>query len=234
MIASTSGSELARRVEPHRRQPQALAEDLGGGAVAAGGGAADVRPVGAHAGEAEERALVEGRRHHVHVGQVAAAEVGIVVDEDVARRERARGADHRLHGERHRAEMDRQVRALRHHLAGDVEEAAGVVARHLEERRVGGLGEHHLHLLGGAVERVLHHLEGGGIELAVDTARRLSHDGSSRGSSKPPGVRPARASRAGRRRSCPSPRRSSGPVRSPPGLERVARQHVARERARSP
>ena len=33
--------------------------------------------------EAEQRAFVERRGHDVHVGQVAAAEVGVVVDEDV-------------------------------------------------------------------------------------------------------------------------------------------------------
>ena len=51
----------AGRVQPHRRQPQPLTEDLGGGAVGAGRSAADVRPVRPHAGEAEQRALVEGR-----------------------------------------------------------------------------------------------------------------------------------------------------------------------------
>ena len=111
------------------------------------------------------RPLVEGRRDHVDVGQMAAAEVGVVVDEHIARLERGRRLDHRLDRQRHRAEMDRQVRSLRHHLAAHVEEPARVVAGHLEQRRVRGLGQHDLHLLGRAVERVLDDLERRGIGL---------------------------------------------------------------------
>ena len=156
----------ARRAEPHRRQAQALAEDLGGGPVAARCGAADVRPVRPHAREAQQGAIEEGRGDDVHVGQVAPAEVGIVVDEDVARLEAAPGLDHRLHGQRHGAQVNGQIRSLGHHLAVDVEEPAGVVAGHLEDGRVGGLGEDDLHLLCGGVERVLDDLEGGGIAVA--------------------------------------------------------------------
>ena len=62
-------------------------------------------------------ALGESRPHHVHVGQMAAAEIGIVVDEHVAvvhvgRKRR----DHGAHRIGHRAEVDRQVGPLRHHL----------------------------------------------------------------------------------------------------------------------
>ena len=77
-----------RGVEAHGRQAQALAVDLGRRAVAAGRAAADVRPVGAHAGPAEQPALEKGRRDDVDVGEMAAAEVRVVVDEDVAGRRR--------------------------------------------------------------------------------------------------------------------------------------------------
>ena len=61
---------------------------------------------------------MEGRPHHVHVGQVAAAEIGIVVKKDVAlvhvRREGGNDGANRI---RHRAEVDGEVGPLRHHLA---------------------------------------------------------------------------------------------------------------------
>ena len=109
---------------------------------------------------------MEGRPHHAHVGQVAAAEVGIVVDKDIAFVNVGRelgddGADR----VRHRAEMNRQIGSLRHHRAAGIEHAARIVTGRLEQRRVGGLGQDHPHLLGDLVEAVLDDLEGGGIGL---------------------------------------------------------------------
>ena len=104
--------------EPQRRHAQPLAEDLGDRTVAAGRGGADIRPVRAQAGVAEQPSFVERRPHHVHVRQVAAAEIRIVVDENVALvhvgGERGDDGAHRIG---HRAEVDRQIGPLRHHLA---------------------------------------------------------------------------------------------------------------------
>ena len=61
--------------------------------------------------------------------------------------------------------MDRQIRTLRHHVAGAVEDPAGIIAGNLEKRRIRGLGEDDLHFLGCRIERVLDHLEARGIGL---------------------------------------------------------------------
>ena len=163
-------------LDAHRRQAEPFAVDLGHRAVAAGGGAADVGPVRAHAAEAEQgfaafaaaaavvAAADEGGSDHVHVRQVRAAEVGVVVDERVARPDVfSPGLGHRAHRIRHRAEVDGEIGALRHHVSAGVEHAAGIVPGDLEDGRVGGLREHHLHLLRDRVEAVLHDLEGGGV-----------------------------------------------------------------------
>ncbi len=122
--------------------------------------------MGAQAGVADEPAPVEGRPHHVHVGQVAAAEIRIVVEKNVAvvhvGCERGDDGAHRIG---HRAEVDGQVGPLRHHLAADIEDAAGIVAGRLQQRGVGGLCQDHPHLLGDLVQTVLDDLEGGGIGL---------------------------------------------------------------------
>ena len=152
-------------VDAHRRQAQPLAIDVRHRAVASRRGAADIRPVGAHAAEAEQRAVHKGGRDDVHVRQVRAAEIGVVVDEHVAGFDILPGPHHRAHRIGHRTQVDRQVRALGHHIAPVVEDAAGIVPRHLEDRRIGGLGEHHLHLLGDRIEAVLDDLEGGGVGL---------------------------------------------------------------------
>ena len=65
----------------------------------------------------------------------------------------------------HRAQMDRQVRALRDHVAGDVENPAGVIAGDFQQRRIGGLRQHDLHFLGGRGQGVLDDLEPRGVGL---------------------------------------------------------------------
>ena len=165
MIASIGGIGLAVAIQPYRRQAQALAVDLRHRAVAAGCGAADVRPVRAHAAEAEQPAVVEGRRDDVHVRQMRAALIRIVVDEHVARADIGERLHDRAHRVRHGAEMDRQIGALRHHVAPYVEDTAGVVAGHFQQRRIRRLGQDDLHLLRRTGERVLHHLETGRVGL---------------------------------------------------------------------
>jgi hypothetical protein len=59
--------------------------------------------------------------------------------------------------------MDRQIRPLRHHIAESVEDPARIVTPDLQKRRIRGLGEDNLHLLGGGIKRVLDHLKAGGI-----------------------------------------------------------------------
>ena len=87
------------------------------------GGATDVRMMGARGNEAGERAAHEHRRHHRDIGKMRPAEVRVVQDNDIARRER--GERHgRLDSGGHCAEVDRNVSCLRHEPALRVEDGA--------------------------------------------------------------------------------------------------------------
>ena len=71
-------------VHPKRRQPQALAGDVRAEGLAAGRAAADIGPMAARNGEAQDVALEKNRHRKRHVVQMRAAVVGIVEHEDVA------------------------------------------------------------------------------------------------------------------------------------------------------
>ena len=84
MMARSGFVELAGVEQLHRRDAQAFLEDLGRArAVAAGRGAADVEVVAQRADEADAPAVVEHRPVGDDVGQVLAAAVGVVGDDDV-------------------------------------------------------------------------------------------------------------------------------------------------------
>ena len=131
---------------------------------------------------------MEGGRDDVHIGQMRAALVWIVVDEHIAGRDIGKCPHDCAHRVGHRAEMYRQVGPLRDHVAADVEDAARVVAGHFQQRRIGGLGEDDLHLLGRAGQCVLHDLEAGRISLqplhVIPLSREAGEAG--RGCSQPP------------------------------------------------
>ena len=116
---------LARLVELHRRDTQALGIDLGRvGGIRPRHAAADIDVVADGAGEGQPLALVEQRLDHEDVGKVHAAVERIVHDEDVAGRHVVPEVAHdRFHRSRHRAEMSRQGQALGRELAVGVGEA---------------------------------------------------------------------------------------------------------------
>ena len=121
--------------------------------------------MGADACVAQQHLVIEvDGGDHIHIGEVGAAEVRVVVDEDVTGGDLARNTENGADGVGHGAEVDGDVGALGHHIAVDVEDAARVVASQLEKRGVGGLGQHNLHLLGGGDEGVLDDLEGDVVE----------------------------------------------------------------------
>src|SRR5262245_9125245 len=118
----------------------------------------------AQAGVAEQLAGVESGPHNIHVGQVAAAEIGIVVNKDVGVVYVAgKGGDDGANRIGHGAEVDRQIGPLRHHLAAGVEDAAGIIAGRLEQWRIGGLCQNNPHLFGDFVEAIFDDLESRGI-----------------------------------------------------------------------
>jgi len=89
--------------------------------------------MGAQTGVTEQSAAVEGGPDDVHVGQVAAAEIGVVVQEDVALvHVRCEHGDDGANRIGHRPQVDGQIRPLRHHGAVSVEHTAGIIARRLQ------------------------------------------------------------------------------------------------------
>ena len=157
--------ELARLVELHRRDAQALGVDLRRvRGVRTGDAAADVDVVADGAGERQPLALVVERLEDEDVGQVHAAVERVVHDEDVARRHVVLEVTHDgVHGRRHRAEMAGQGEALRRELAVGIGEARRIVHVVLEHARVGGAEHRQRHLVGDREDRVLEQLQLDGI-----------------------------------------------------------------------
>ena len=110
--------QLAGLEQLDRRDAQAFLEDLGGArAVAAGRGAADIQVMAQRADEADAPALVEHGLVGDDVGQVLAAAVGIVGDDDIVRLPLiGRDVPRQDLGEEvaHRVEVARNAGGLRH------------------------------------------------------------------------------------------------------------------------
>ena len=100
--------------EPDRRDAQALLPDLGGaGIVGAVGGAADIALMGADDGPEQALVAIEHRHEGGEVGQMAAAVIGIVEQEDVARLDVLEALLDRERRPWQRADMDREMIGLR-------------------------------------------------------------------------------------------------------------------------
>ena len=149
-------------------------------------------------GEAER-----GARDERHVGEVRAAGVRVVEDEDVVR---ARVVPHdggdRV---RHRAEVDGDVLGLRDHPAALVEERRRAVAPLLDVRRERRADEHRAHLLGDRAQRAAENLE-------LDVHGLVTHRVSRHVSPSLTPTHPGAASRSSRPvRARAGPARSRGP-----------------------
>jgi hypothetical protein len=131
--------------------------------------AADVEPVRHAAGEAGKLALVEDRQGEGEMVEMAAGDVGIVGDVDVARPDVlvAEVLDLRLHGLRHAADEHRQADTDRDGLALGREQAGGEVQRLVDDHVVGGAHEVGLHFLGHGEHAVAHDLDDHRIDLAA-------------------------------------------------------------------
>jgi hypothetical protein len=112
-------------------------------------------------------AVVEGL-DELDVHAVGAAEVGIVHHHDVPGDQVLAQADHRLHGELHRAHEDGQARlALGDDLPGDaVVDAVGAVARLGDDGREGGALQGQVGFIDRLLEAVLHDGQRDGIDPA--------------------------------------------------------------------
>ena len=146
--------------------------------------AADVHPVAGRRHQREQLAVDEIGRDQLHVLEMAAAEIGIVHDPDVAGPEAAlavRNHDDALHGELHVGEEDRQaVAALRDRLPGlRVEDPVRAVVRLGDDRRDGGVNEMEVHLVRDLLESAAHDGESHRIHHFTLTRRLPSRSTSS-------------------------------------------------------
>ena len=159
--------ELAGAVEHQRRQPQALAADVGVEV------ASDVGPVGAADRDRQQLAVVEHRHRHRHIGRVGAALVGVVEDHDVARLQlRHREPLQRCRGrEVHRGDVHRAVGGLADQLPVRIEDRVGVIDHVVDDRRERGLLKHLAHALGRVLERATQDLERDRIQALAGLGR---------------------------------------------------------------
>ncbi len=155
------GLKLAGAIEPHRRNAQALLEDVGMAAVDEVCMVSEVHRPG------HEPSVDEDRLGQHDVGQVgAAALVGIVADEGVARPYVLDPVA--FHDVRHQldeaAEMDRDVLGLAERLALGIEQRRRAVAPLLDIGRVRNADQRLACLLDDRVHGSADHLDGNGIQ----------------------------------------------------------------------
>ena len=138
------------------RDLQTFRIDVGGHAAER---AADIRPVRHADGEPDQRAVVEDRQAEGQVVEMAAGDIGVVGQQNIARPDIvAEMAQLRLHRFRHAADEHRQAEPDRDRLALRGEQPDGEVERLVHDHVVGGAGEVGLHLLGDGDDAVPHQL----------------------------------------------------------------------------
>ena len=114
-------------------------------------------------GEADQLAAVEARRIEHDVVEMLAADLALVHDDDVARREAVEAVARDAVGDRDAevGEEDRQAAAvLRDHPRLGVDQPAAIVADLVDHHVVGGLGQRVRHLVGIGDDGVAHDLDG--------------------------------------------------------------------------
>ena len=158
-------ARLPAVVDAQWRDAQALVVDFAGrGVVAAVGGAAYVAVVRAVDRVEEQLALMEDGPDDGYVRQVAAAEIGVVEGEEVARRDVvAEVVAHRRARDGQGAYVHGDALALRDELAVGVQNGGREVAAGVEDLGHGGAQHHLHHLHGDGLQAILHHGEGNGI-----------------------------------------------------------------------
>ena len=141
-------AQTACLVELDRRNAQAFLPDLGRiGIIGAMRGAADVALMRADDGPEQPSGAVEHRHEGGDIRQMAAAVIGIVHQDDVARRDVLEALLHRERGPGQRADMDRNVVGLRDQPALHVADRQREIAAGIEDLRIGG-AQHGLAHLG--------------------------------------------------------------------------------------
>ncbi len=155
--------QLALFEDLHGRDAQAFLENLRGArAVAAGGNAADVQMVAERADESDAAALVEHGHEGDDVGQMLAAAIGVVGNDDVAGLPLVGGdvlGQYLGEEERHRVQMARDARGLRHVPAIAVEHGGRVIEQLTHDGRAAGAPDGDVHLGRSGGQRIVDDLE---------------------------------------------------------------------------
>ncbi len=129
----------------------------------------EVGPVRAADRERQQLIVVEHGHRERDVGDVRAAAVRVVEQDDVVRAQIAQVVtlERRLRAELHRRDVDGTVRGLADQLHVRIEDRVGVVDHVVDDGRERGLLEHLAHALRGVLEAASEHLERHGVELAT-------------------------------------------------------------------
>ena len=152
--------------QPDRRNPQPFLPDLGRtGVIGAMGGAADIALMGAHDGPEQALVAIEHRHEGREVGQMAATEIGIVEQEDVARLDVLEALLDRQRRPWQRADMDRQMVGLRDQPRACVANRQRKVAAGIEDLGIGGAKHCLAHLFHDRTEPMLDDGPCDGIDL---------------------------------------------------------------------
>ncbi len=159
-------AQAAGFVQLDRRNAQPLLKDFGrAGIVAAMGSAADVALMGANDGPQQPPLTIEDRHEGGEVRQMAAAMIGIVEKDDVARLDILEA---RFDGERRpgqRADMNRDVICLRDQATAGIANAEREVAAGIEDLRIRGAKHGFAHFLDDRAETMLDDGSRDGIDL---------------------------------------------------------------------
>ena len=140
--------------------------------IAAGHQAADVDVMSNGRGPSTQTHPLEHGPHDIDVRQMLTArQIGIVGDEDVARRDASLVlADEMAHRVDKAAEMHRRGQSLRQVLPGRVADRRGEVHGITNDRRVRGAHQDQGHLVGAGFECVAKHLE----RYRIDVERHVN------------------------------------------------------------
>ena len=148
------------------------------GIVGAMGGAADIALMRAHDGPEQTLFTGEDRHEHGHIGQMAAAMIGIVEQDDIARPDVLEPLLDRNRRPGQRADMNRKVIGLRDQTRVGVADRQRKIAAGIEDLRIGGAKHRLAHLLHDRTEPVLDDGTRDGVDLGGHSLS-YSQDGQS-------------------------------------------------------
>ena len=159
-------AQLAGFVEFDRRDAQSFLIDLGGaGIVGAMGGAADVALMRAHDGPEQPPLAGEYRHEDGEIGQMAAAVIGIVEQDDVARLDVLEPFLDRDRRPGQCTDVNRQMVGLCDQACIGVADRQRKIAAGIEDLRIGGAKHRLAHLFHDRTEPVLDDGTRDGIDL---------------------------------------------------------------------